>query len=207
MRRWLRFWTPAPGPLALLTGALAGLGLGVAASALYGFSEPGRFLELFGFTFGIICAPISLVLVLAGAVIEKQPLPRAGLWGVMTLVLLGAGLFAAVGLGSSPEAGAEVGVFLYLLFCLPPAIGCAALALFFARRGLPAARAVVAQTRADRALALLAARGETTLAELAVELGRPAGECGALVDDWLRAGQLNGFFDAPRGRVYTQAAL
>jgi ribosomal protein S27AE len=205
--RWLRFLLPAPGPLSLLAGAGALLGLGLLAAVGYALSQTGLFLENFGFLYGLFCVPPAAVLLAAAALWEKHPLPRAGLWLGAALALAAGGLLAALAIATSPAAGLAAGLTTYALFCVPPAVGSALVGLYFAGRGAPAARAALHAERADRALHMLEARGEVTLAELAAELGAPAGECDQLVDGLLRGGQLAGFFDAPRGRVYTQTAL
>lgn len=206
MKAWLKFLTPAPGPLALLSGALAVAALGFLAAAGYGLSA-GAFLENFGFLYGLLCFPAVVALLAAAALRERQPLPRAALWFGTAAALVAGGFFAGLGASASKTAGPEAGITAAAVFCVPPAVLCGLIGVYFVARGLPAAQAALAQEREARALQLIEARGETTLAELAAELGLPAADCDALVDRLLRAGRLTGFFDAPRGRVYTAAAL
>lgn len=205
--RWLRFLLPAPGPLSLLAGAGVILGLGLLAAVGYALSQTGLFLENFGFMYGLFCVPPAAVSLAAAALWERQPLPRAGLWLGAGLVLALGGLLAALAIAASPEAGLAAGLTTYALICVPPAVGSALIGLYFAGKGTPAARAALREERAARALHMLEARGEVSLAELAAELGAPVGDCDQLVESLLRGGRLAGFFDAPRGRVYTQAAL
>ncbi|MBL8056616.1 MAG: hypothetical protein JNK29_07955 [Anaerolineales bacterium] len=206
LTRWLRFLLPAPGPLSLLGGAGAILVLGLLAAVGYAVSQTGLFLENFGFLYGLFCVPPAAVLLAAAALWEKRPLPRAGLWFAAALALAVGGLVAAMAIATSPEAGLTAGLATYALICVPPAVGSALIGLYFASRGAPAARATLHAERVERARHMIEARGEVTVAELAAELRAPAGECDQIVDELLR-GQLAGFFDAPRGRVYTQAAL
>lgn len=206
MKRWLPFLTPAPGPAALLSAAGMALGLGLVIAVAYGLSTRA-FLENFGFFYGLMCFPAVVLLLGVAALREKQPLPRALLWFATAAALLAGGFFAALGASVSETAGPLAGIITAVIFCGIPAIGAALGGVYFAAQGWPAARLALDQELAARAAEILITRGETTLAELAAELGQPAGNSAPLVEQLLSTGRVAGYLDAPRGRVYTQAAL
>lgn len=208
MSRWLRFFSPSPGPAAL-AGAVSGVALlGLLASLGYGLSNPaGTFGENFGFLMGIFVAPLAVLLLAAAAVWEKRPLPRAALWGGAAGGLAVGGLFAVLGLASSPEMTLTTGLAFYICLCLPGAGALVLPGVYFFFKGLPEARAALSAERAEQALRMIEARGETTLAELAAGLGTSAADVVVIVERLLQHERFVGLFDAPRGRVYTHAVL
>lgn len=208
MSRWLRFFSPSPGPAALAGGTGGVIVLGLLISVGYGVGGPaGEFGENFGFLMGLFVAPLAVLLLFAAAVWEKRPLPRAGLWGAAAGALAVGGLFTVLGLAASPEIDLTGGLALYSCTCLPGAGLLTLPGVYFLFKGLPEAQAAVRDERAEQALRMLQARGEVTVAELATELGVPPTDGVAIVERLLQQERFVGLLDAPRGRVYTHAAL
>lgn len=209
---WRQYLIPSPAALALVSVALAVVGLGLLCGTLYAASAAESLVEgvgQFAFVFGIIVLPVSALLMLGAVVREKRPLPRAVLWAGVALALLVSGLTLMLGisLASDVETPVVTGVATFLFCYGPPAIVLFGLALFFAAKGWPEMRVAIAAERERRAIEMIEARGEVTLAELAAELGLRVDECDDIVDAALKAERLFGWHDAKRGRVYSAAAL
>lgn len=209
---WHHYLIPSPAALALVSAALAVVALGLACGTLYAASAAKSLAEgvgQFAFVFGIIVLPVAALLMLGAVVREKRPLPRAVLWVGVALALLVSGLTLMVGitLASDVETPLVTGAATFLFCYGPPAIVLFGLALFFAAKGWPEMRAAIAAERERRAIAMIEARGEVTLAELAAELGLPVDKCDEVVDAALQAERLFGWHDAKHGRVYSTATL
>jgi hypothetical protein len=149
------------------------------------------------------------LLLLGAGLRDGRPLPRGALWSVAALTVVGAGVVGALGISVSSDTEQPIVVGIgTLLFCFtPPAIVIFGLALYFLAKGWPELRAAIGSERERRAIQMIEARGEVTLADLAHELGIPATQCDDLVDAALKAERFFGWHDAPRGRVYSAAAL
>ncbi len=204
---WLQRAAPAPGPAALASAAGGLAFLGVLAGLGYGLSQTGAFAENFGFVVGLVVAPLCVGMLMAAALWEKRSVPRAGLWLLAALAVIVGGLFGALGLSASEDVQLDTAVFSYTCLCLPLGGLVSLPGLYFAFRAAPEMRAALNEERETRALQMLTARGEVTLAELAAELRLPVSACDDLVEQLLRQERFVGLFDAPRGRVYTHAAL
>jgi hypothetical protein len=209
---WRRYLVPSPAALALVSVAGALMALGLAFGLLYAASAAKSLADgvgQFAFVFGIIVMPVVAVLLMGAAVREKRPLPRAMLWAGVALAVLVSGLTLMLGisLASEVETPLLTGVATFLFCCGPPAVVLFGLALYFAAKGWPEMRAAIAAERERRAVEMIEARGEVTLAELAAELNLRPDECDDLVEAALKAERLFGWHDAQRGRVYSAAAL
>jgi hypothetical protein len=209
---WRHYLIPAPAALALVSAALAVVALGLACGILYAASEAQSLAEgigQFAFVFGILVLPVAALLILGAVVREKRPLPRAVLWAGVALALIVSGLTLMIGISltSDVETPLVTGAATFLFCYGPPAIVLLGLALFFAAKGWPEMRTAIAAERERRAIEMMEARGEVTLAELATELGLRVDESDEIVDAALKAGRLLGWHDAKRGRVYSAATL
>jgi hypothetical protein len=147
------------------------------------------------------------LLLLGAAAREKRALPRGLVIGGAALTVLLGGLATALGIASDTGSPFVVGAAAFLFFFMPLAILLFGVALYFAAKGWPETRATIEADRERRAIQMIEARGEATLAELAAELGLRLEECDDVVEAALRAGRFNGWHDAPRGHVYSATAL
>lgn len=209
---WRQYFLPSPAALALVSAAGAVAGLGLACATLYAASDSKTLAEgvgRFAFAFGFMAMPVAVLLMIGAAVREKQPLPRALVWAGAALAVLVGGLTTMLGLGlaSDVETPWVTGAGAFLLCYVPPIIVVCGLALYFAAKGWPAMRAAIAAQREQRTIAMIEARGEVTLADLAAELGLRVDECDDVVDAAIQAERLFAWHDAPRGRVYSAATL
>ncbi len=209
---WRQYLIPSPLALALVSAALAVMGLGLVCGTLYAASAAKSLAEgigQFAFVFGIIVMPVVALLMLGAAARENRPLPGAVLWAGAALAVLVSGLtlMAGISLTADVEAPVVTGVATFLFCYGLPVIILFGLALFFAAKGWPEMRAAIAAERERRAIQMIEARGEVTLAELAAEVGLRVDECDDVIDAALHAGRLFGWHDAKRGRVYSAAAL
>lgn len=209
---WRHYLIPSPAALALVSAALAVVALGLACSTLYAASAAKSLVEgigQFAFSFGILVLPVAALLTLGAVVREPRPLPRAVLWLGVALALIVSGLTLMLGLSlaSDVETPLVTGVATFLFCYGPPAILLLGLALFFAAQGWPEMRTAIAAERERRAIEMIEARGEVTLAELAAEIGLRVDQCDEIVDTALQSQRLFGWHDAKRGRVYSAATL
>lgn len=198
--------------LALVSAALAVVGLGLVCGTLYAASASSTLAEglgQFAFVFGILVMPVAALVILGAVVGEKRPLPRALLWVGVALALLVSGLTLMIGISltSDVETPVVTGVATFLFCYGPPAIVLFGLALFFAAKGWPEMRAAIAAEQERRATEMIEARGEVSLAELAAELGLRVDECDDMIEAALKTERLLGWHDAKRGQVYSAAAL
>lgn len=212
LTHWRSHLLPSPAALALVSAAGALVGVGLTCAALYGISEAKSFADgmgRFAFIFGFLAMPATALILLGAAWREKRPLPRGLIVsGAAVAVLLG-GLAMGVGIGlsSDVEAPFVVGVANFIFCFTPPLIALLGLALYFAAKGWPSVRAAIAADREHRAIQMIEAQGEVTLATIAAELGLRVDECDDIVEAALKAERFFGWHDAPRGRVYSAAAL
>lgn len=203
---------PSPAALALVSAAGALAGVGLACAALYGASAAKSFADgmgRFAFIFGFMAMPVAALLLLGAAWREKRPLPRGLVIGGAAVAVLVGGLASGLGIGLSSDTDSPmvVGVAEFLFCFSPPAVALFGVALYFSAQGWPAVRAAIAADREQRAIQMIEARGEVTLAALAAELGLRVDECDDVVEAALKAERFFGWHDAPRGRVYSAAAL
>lgn len=209
---WRSHLLPSPAALALLSAAGALAGAGLVCAALYGISAAKSFADgagRFAFIFGFLAMPATAAILLGAAWREKRPLPRGLVIGGAALAVIVGGLAMGLGIGlsSDVEAPFVVGVANFIFCFTPPVIVLLGAALYFVAQGWPPVRAALAADREQRAIQMIEARGEVTLAALAAELNMRVDECDDLVDAALKAERLFGWHDAPRGRVYSAAAL
>jgi hypothetical protein len=216
LKHFFAYWRPhvwpSPAALALVSAAGALAGAGLVCAALYGISDAKTFADgagRFAFIFGFLAMPATAAILLGAAWREKRPLPRGLVLGGAALVVVVGGLAMGLGIGlsSDVESPFVVGVANFIFCFTPPIIALLGAALYFAAQGWPQARAAIAADREHRAIQMIEARGEVTLAALAAELNMRVDECDDLVDAALNAERLFGWHDAPRGRVYSAAAL
>lgn len=207
---WRSHLLPAPAALALIAAAGALIALGLACATLYSASAAETLADGFGrfaFLFGLIAMPLAALTLLGGAIREKRALPRGLVIGGAALAVLVSGLVTSLGIGSDSEATFVVGAATFLFFFTPLAIALFGVALYFTTKGWSETRTLIAANRERRAIQMIEARGEVTLADLAAELHLRVDECDDLVDAILRTEQLQGWYDAQHERVYSAAAL
>ena len=207
---WRSHILPAPAALALVSVAGAFILLGLACSTLYSTSAATSAADgwgRFAFTFGFLALPVVALLFLIGAAREKRALPRGLLVGGSALIILLSGLFTSLALGLDTEVPFVASAGAFLFFFLPVGILLFGFALYFTSRGLPELHAAVAADRERRAIQMIEARGEVTLANLADELGMRAQDCDDIVEAALKAERFFGWHDAARGRVYSAKEL
>ena len=210
LANWRSHLLPAPAALALASVAGALIALGLACAALYSVSASKTFADgigRFAFVFGFIAMPLAALLLLGAAVREKRALPRGLVIGGAALAVLISGLATSLGIGFDAESTFVVSAATFLFCFTPLAIALFGIALYFASKGWSETRSAIAADRERRALQMIEARGEATLADLAAELGMRVDECDDIVDVALRDGRLHGWHDAQRGLVYSAAAL
>ena len=207
---WRSHLLPTPAALALIATAGALIALGLACATLYSASAAETLADGFGrfaFLFGFVTMPLAALTLLGGAIREKRGLPRGLVIGGAALAVLVSGLVTSLGIGSDSEAPFVVGAAAFLFFFTPLAIALFGAALYFTSKGWSETRTLIAADRERRAIQMIEARGEVTLADLAAELHLRVDECDDLVDATLRAEHLHGWYDAQHGRVYSAAAL
>jgi hypothetical protein len=214
LRTFSAYWRshifPSPAALAMVAVAGALIGLGFACSTLYGISAGTSFadgMERFTFTFGFMALPVAAVLFLIAAARDSRSLPRGLMIGTAAFIVLLGGLLTSYGIGSGEGSSFVISAATFLFFFVPVAIVLFGMALYFVSKGLPVIRAEIAAERERRAIQMIEARGEVTLADLASELGLRVDACDNIVDSALKAERFFGLHDAPRGRVYSAAAL
>jgi DNA-binding Lrp family transcriptional regulator len=206
--RWLKYAAPAPLPAALSSAAGGFMVLGALVSLGYGLSnEAGTFVENAGFLFGAIITPFIGLLLVAAALIEKQPLPRALIWAGAAGMWLFGGLGLLAGLAASPTTGPATAFVSYCCLCSPVALACLAPAVYFARRAAPGLRSQLAADQEHQILQIAAVRGETALADIANTLGLPPREVASALERLIHAQRFDGLLDAESGRVYTRTAV
>ena len=207
---WRSHLLPAPAALALISAAGALIALGLACATLYSASAAETLADGFGrfaFLFGFIAMPLVALTLLGGAIREKRALPRGLVIGGAALAVLVSGLMTSLGIGSDAEASFVVGAAAFLFLFTPVAIVLFGAALYFTAKGWSETRTLITTDRERRAIQMIEARGEVTLADLAAELHLPVDRCDDLVDAILRSEQLHGWYDAGYGRVYSASAL
>jgi len=105
------------------------------------------------------------------------------------------------------ESSLVTGAATFLFTCPPIIIVLLGVAFYFTAKGWNETRLAIAADWESRAVQMIEARGDVTLNELAAELEIGVEECDNVVEAALRAGRLQGWHDAPRGRVYSAASL
>lgn len=177
-----------------------------APPARTGAPMSGPEIVLFGFVWVVL--PGLVLFVVLAALLEKRNPPRALLWLGATLLLALAGLLTTLMMLVDIEGGhltqgtvmlTVVVAPVVLLFSLPT--------VYFGARSIAEVRAALLDDLSRQACELVQARGEMTFAQLAQELDIPVGEVDDLLDELLRAHELNGVMYATWQRVYTATAL
>ena len=207
---WRSHIMPSPAALALVSVAGAFIALGLACSLVYSLSAGTSStdgLGRFAFTFGFLALPVVAVLSLIGAWREARSLPRGLMVGGSGLIILLSGLFTSLAMGLDAETPLVTAAGLFLLIFVPSVIVLLGIALYFVSKGLPELRAAIAADRERRAIQMIEARGEVTLADLAEELGVRVDACDDLVEAALKSERFFGWHDAARGRVYSAREL
>ncbi|MCI0625153.1 MAG: hypothetical protein L0387_26505 [Acidobacteria bacterium] len=203
LTRWLRHILPAPGPAMLIIASSAVLVMGLLAALILTFDEGALTWRDFTVLYGAFCFPVVVVLLVVGALWEKRPLPRAGLWFAAAAGIAVGSFIVTLGMTATPRTNLFDAFFPYVFFCLPLALVFALPGVYFIVKGLPEAHAESAR----RALRMIETRGEATLSDLATETGLSLPACGELVERLLREGRFAGVFEAAHARVYTTAAI
>ena len=193
-----RFWSRIALFMFLL-GLLAGVGNG------FGM---GNLLEGFLFALGFFVLPFVALLLGVAALSEPYHLPRAMLWAGATGVLAGGSLVASILLTIGSDAGQANSSKFWYGCCLPLLIPPLGVGLYFIVRAWAEGRQEMIKAREARALELIQNRGVMMVADLAAELRLPVEEAETLVQSLLDNRTLfGGLLDAPRGMVYSAAAL
>jgi hypothetical protein len=207
---WRSHIMPSPAALALVSVAGGLLTLGLACSTVYSLSagtSSADGLGRFAFTFGFMALPVVALLFLVGALRDKRALPRGLMIGGSALIILLSGFFTSLAMGLDAEMPVVTSAGLFLLFFVPVGILLLGIALYFTSKGLPELRSAIAADRERRAIQMIEARGEVTLADLAAELGIRADACDDIVEAALKSERFFGWHDAARERVYSAKEL
>lgn len=207
---WRSHLLPAPAALALVSSAGVLIALGLACATLYSASAAQTFSDAvgrFAFVFGFIAMPLVALLLLGAAIREKRGLPRSLVIGGAGLIVLLSGLVTSLGIGSDAESSFVVGAATFLFLFVPLAILLFGFAIYFASKGWSEMRSTIAADLERRAVQMIEARGEVTLADVAAELGLRVDECDDIVDAALQAERFYGWHDVRTGRVYSATAL
>lgn len=185
-------------------------GVGFAFALFYAFTSTGTLgnrVQNFAFAWGFLTLPIAVLLLMVAAWVETNRLLKSGLWLATAGLTLFSGLWTAIGIGFSAEAGAAPAGAGLLFFCVPPALVMLMPTIYYASRAWPDIRAAILRDQEARAIYLIEARGQVALRHLAVELGLNPEACSALVEHLLHAERLFGLYDAPREQIYSAATL
>jgi hypothetical protein len=171
-----------------------------------GGMQQAALIAIFGL--GAVVLPLAAILLAAAALREPRLAPRALLWLAVTGVLGSAGLVVAADLQIGPEPLPLDTTLVFLFVFVAPVMIIASLpGLYFGLRALPELRAILKESRVDRALGVISAHGEIRFTDLAQEIAILVEDVDDLVEELLRSGRLVGTMDARRGYIITAAAL
>jgi hypothetical protein len=185
---WRSHLLPSPAALALVSIAGAFIGLGLACGTLYSASSRQTASDGVGrFGLRLWCDHHALAaLLLLGAAAAKRHLPRGLVISVAALTVLLGGLDR---MGIASDTGSPFVVETQpFFFFMPLAILLFGVALYFTAKELARNSATIIADRERRAIQMIEARGETTLASAAAELGLRLEECDDVVEAALQAG-------------------
>jgi len=209
LKHWRTYLVPAPSTFYWLTGAAGVSILGALFAIFYSQSGPAEVLvdrvENFSFVLGILVSPVVIILCIMAALSEPAGLAKALIWLFTALLTLLGGGLSAIGLalntGFVPAFGG------WVMVCAPSALVLLMPALYEARHAWPKLRAAIALDQEARTIQMIEARGEVALNELAQTLALSPEACAALIERLLHTERVFGFYDVPRGRLYSAAIL
>ena len=200
-----RRWLPGTAGTVLAVLAVGIVGLMALVGLLMALDPEVAGLGASGAAIGLFGLPLGALLLLIGAVVERDPPPRMALAWAAEALLVAGWVVTLVACSLDPEAGFDTAAGL-TFFMVPLMVGVAVPGVLFTRR---AQETLAREARADRFAAAMAAvslRGKVGISELAGDLGVDTAALKEELAEAVRDRQFSGYVNWKEGVLYGRDA-
>ena len=206
---WKRLWSfflPSPGSLVFVWSALILLLIMTLSNVIVYMGDPTipKFPML-----SVVSLPTVAILLGFASLREKRPAGRLLLWScVVACALTGTINILIFSLSGAGSQKFNEGLFTFMVFPGAPSLGFVlAVWAFLIWRTWPVILELLRVIRSQRLIAMVAARGEAALAEIAGKISMSEAQALALLQELMKARELMAYYDEDYQRIYSAAAL